>query len=68
MNLRQSRSFDSVELVKLNPEIERWCREIRTNQRRERMAEQMRGGIGNQVPMRMNLRDIQRPMIGTSPS
>ena len=32
------------------------------------MAEQMRGDIGNQVPVQINLRDIQRPVIGTSPS
>ena len=84
MHLRRARSLQNVELVPLNPKIERWCREVRANQRRDRMAENLRqqndhgeearmgqlprDDIGNQMLMRINLRDIQRPVIGTSPS
>ena len=67
MPLRRARSLENIELVPLNSEIERWCREIRTNQRRDRMSKNLRqqndhneearmgqlqeGGIGNQMPM-----------------
>ena len=72
------------ELTPLIPDIDRFERANRAQRRREQMAEHPRphnaqgddvrlgqlpgGGIGNQPPGRMSLRDIQRPVIGTSPS
>ena len=83
MHLKRARSLENVELVPLNPEIERWCREIRANQRRDRTAKNLRqqndhgeearmgqpsrDDIGNQMPVQMSLGEIQRPVIGASP-
>ena len=62
-------------------EIERLCRENWANQRRARMEGMLRpqvkeprieraqgDGDGNQLPGRMSMREIQRPVIGVSPS
>ena len=83
MLLRRSRSLENEEVIPLIPKIERLCRENRANRRRERMEGMARpqvevedarigqdqgGGNGNQIPMRVALRDIQRLVIGTSPS
>ena len=72
------------DLIPLIPDIDRFERANRAQRRREQMAENPRPhiaqvnevrlgqapgeGVGNQVPGRMSLRDIQRPVIGTSPS
>ena len=73
---RRSHSADNVELLELNHEIERTCRANRA-QRRQEMEQEGQEHCGNFLPPnqpqpplaapRVNLRAIQRPVIGASP-
>ena len=74
---------EDEELIPLIQELGRFERANRATRRREQMAEHPRPphdgnearleqlpgeGVANQMPVRTSLRDIQRPVIGTSPS